>query len=447
MINKGDLIFKRPARNAALVLLVFIFLLAGCQGQSFLDAVFPRAESDLGVKKLTPEPEESQAVNEGPPTPMIPIYKNLVLWVTPQFDPNDETPSARMLNERIREFLIQNPEVNLEVRIKAANGPGSLMDSLNGASAVAQDALPSLVLLSRTDLVQAVDRGFLFPIEEVSSSVDETDWYELAKLFSIYQGSVYGLPFASNALGVIYRENELLDSQPSWDEVLRSFDKMVFPAGDVDAIVTFALYQSAGGVLDAQNTRSKIDLDALSAALGVYESARKAGALNGDVLEYMNDDQAWAAFLRNNSDAAITWANRQFSAEDGLQLALLPFLGENPFTYGTGWAWCLTEPDSQKRAYAAALAEFLSAPDFLARWAPISGYLPVRPSSLDGYQGENLRSVISTMLMSARLRPDRYIIEGISLEVKTAVSEVINGVSSTAESATALLKRLEESDK
>jgi ABC-type glycerol-3-phosphate transport system substrate-binding protein len=444
MINPNDLKIKLAVRNVTALLLVGVFILAGCQGQSILDALFPQAESQLGSQG-TPT-SETDLDSASTPTPDSLADIDLVLWVLPQFDPNGESESSLLLNERIREFLIRNPQINLDVRVKAVSGPGSMLDSLTGAGSVAQNALPSLVLLNRSDLVMAANRSLIFPIEEISSSVDENDWYSFAQAMAIHQGSVFGLPFASNALGLLYRSNAILDDQPSWDEVFRRLNSLIFPASDVDALVTLALYLSAGGSLDTQMGHVEINLDALTSALNVYELARRAGVVRRDVLEYQTDDQAWEAFKGGNSDAVITWANRLFTTEEDLSLALLPPLGENPMTLGTGWSWCLTEPDEQKREYAAALADFLSAPEFLSQWAPLSGYLPVRPSSLTGFNGEGLRSTLSTLLLSARLRPDRQAMTEIGTQIETAVTEVLNANLSAEESALNAIKRLEESE-
>jgi ABC-type glycerol-3-phosphate transport system substrate-binding protein len=178
----------------------------------------------------------------------------------------------------------------------------------------------------------------------------------------------------------------------------------------------------------------------------VYERARRAGVVKRDVLEYQTDDQAWDAFRVGDADAVITWAHRLFTEEEDLGLALLPPLGENPMTLGTGWSWCLTEPEEQKRKFAAALAEFLSAPEFLSRWAPLSGFLPVRPSSLAGFDQEGLQSTLSTMLLSARLRPDRQAMTEIGAQIETAVIEVINTSMSAEVSAQNVINRLEESE-
>ena len=445
MINPHDLKIKQAIRNMVASLLAAVFLLVGCQGQSILDTIFPQAESQLGGAHSTPGPVITPQV-DNMPNVQPPNYVELELWVPPQFDPNGEGEAAKLLDERIREFLIQNPQIELNVRVKALSGPGSMMDSMLGASSVAQAALPSLALLSRSDLVIAAERTLIFPIEEFSSSVDENDWYAFAQSMAIYQGSAYGLPFASNVLGLLHRPGALSGEQPSWDEIFKRRDSLLFPAGDADAMVTLAQYFSAGGALDVQMGKMEINQEALSAALNVYERARRAGVIGRDVLENQTDDQAWEKFQTGNADVVITWIARLFTADEDLGLAMLPPLGENPFTFATGWSWCLTEQDIETRKYAAALAEFLSAPEFLSQWAPVSGYLPVRPSSLVSFAEEGLQSTLSTMLMSAHLRPDRQLIMDVSPQIKIAVDEVINGMQTAEESAQNMITRLKESE-
>jgi len=321
-----------------------------------------------------------------------------------------------------------------------------MIETLAGASAVAQDALPSLVLISRADLVQAVSKNLLYSIDELSTTVDEIDWYGFAQNLAIYQGSAYGLPFASNALGLVFRGNALSSDQPSWEEAINQLDSLVFPAGDAEALVTSALYQSMDGQFLNQTGQPRLDSDKLASVLEIYNLARKGGLFNRRILEFQTDDQAWESFISDNSDAVVTWVNRILSNGGNLRLALLPSFGENPFTIGTGWIWCLSEPDIQERAYAASLAEFLAAPEFLAEWAPVSGFLPVRPSSLAGYADEEFQSTLGILLLSADIRPDKNITAGISTEIKTAVAEVILGTQSPLESALDTAERLEAAE-
>jgi len=80
---------------------------------------------------------------------------HLILWLPPEFDPHSGTPAGDLLNERLDAFINAHPGLTIEVRIKAVNGPGGLLDSLATTSAAAPAAIPSLVALPRGELETA----------------------------------------------------------------------------------------------------------------------------------------------------------------------------------------------------------------------------------------------------------------------------------------------------
>ena len=67
----------------------------------------------------------------------------------PQFDPASEAGENRVLQLRLEEFVSRRPDIQIETRIKSAEGPGGLLDWLATASAAAPIALPDLVALPR----------------------------------------------------------------------------------------------------------------------------------------------------------------------------------------------------------------------------------------------------------------------------------------------------------
>src|SRR5688572_2620713 len=58
----------------------------------------------------------------------------LRIWLPPQFDPSNDLPGSTLLQARLNEFKAQRPDVRLEVRVKAQEGPGGLLDALTTAS-------------------------------------------------------------------------------------------------------------------------------------------------------------------------------------------------------------------------------------------------------------------------------------------------------------------------
>lgn len=438
-----DINLKQAVRSMTAVLVFFLFILAGCQGQTIMDTVFPASNESQGILEPTLAKQPLPVIDQTA-TPSSPSFFNLILWLPPQFDPAGDGDASFLIKERIQKYLVRNPQVNLDVRIKALAGPGNLMEALAGAHAAAQEALPSLVLLSRADLVQAVDKNLLYPLEEMSNTLDEDDWYRFSRDLAIYQGTVYGLPFSANVLSLMYRRNLLTNNQPSWEEILSGIDTLAFPAGDPEEIVTLTLYQSANGNLTGQSGQPDLDSEKLSRVFGIYNQAYLNGLIDQIIMDFQTDEQSWQYFVDNQADAVITWANRSLSEGDDFHLALLPSLAETPYTVGSGWVWCLTEPDRQKRAYAADLAEFLTDPEFLADWAPVSGLLPVRPSSLNGYADKAMQSTINKLLQSAHVRPEKELASIIGAAIKPVLTDVFLGIKSPLAGAEDAALRLEE---
>lgn len=426
----------------AMMVLVAV-VLAGCQGESIIDAVFPNtAETEIPLQTAEPETDEETSRLTQTPFPV----RDLVVWVPPQFDPSADQPGAQLLNQRLLDYQRDNPQFNIIVRVKAASGPGGLLETLTGASAVAPESLPSLVLLNRAEMTQAISKNLLAPMDELSAVIDEDDWYGFAQDMAIQQGTTYGLPFVSNLLGIIYRQPALESDQPDWDEVMRRFNQLAFSAGDPEALITLSLYLSTGGEIRDAQGHQMVDLDELTEVLSMYAEGSRRGVFSSALVDLQNDDQAWELFRDGESEAVITWANRVFDRYNSYQLAMLPSIGDLPYTTASGWLWCLPAVDEADRQAGAELAEYLVEAEFLAEWSAESGFFPVRPSSLSGWSESPLKITISRMLQSALLRPTRQLTSVISPELKNSVAEVLTRQNTPAESAQKLIERLEVID-
>jgi multiple sugar transport system substrate-binding protein len=437
--------FKQIFRMVTAGLILAVIILVGCQGQSLLDVVLSDTSAEPAITPtpqatLLAETAEAVAVT---PTATEPANIQLTVWVPPQFSPFDESDAASLLTDQFKAFMTENPVVNLDIRVKATSGAGNMLDVLEYASQVAPDAMPSLVLLTRADLEQAAQKGLLQPIDEISSTIDESDWYSFAQAMGIVQGTTYGLPFAADALSLVYRNASLTSNQPTWNDLQVQLDSLVFPAADPAIQTTLALYFSAGGSVQDAQGQPYIDADALTQTLTAYQLGVKSGLINAGLLDLQSDDQAWEYFQNNESDGALTWASRQLQNSTDFKLALLPSLGESSVTLAKGWVWCLLEQDAFAQQYAGKLIEYLVQPDFLAKWAPQSGYLPVRPSSLNAWENTVSADTLSKMLTTAQLRPINGQGSNFNNGIKTAVQEILSNQSQPAESTQKAIDSLE----
>jgi len=443
MLNPKNVSFKQVYRLIIAGLIFAFVSLAGCQGLNYIDQAFAETKT---LANVTPTPAQlDPEITLTPQATATPAPENirLVLWVPPQFNPNEDSEASRLLAEQLKSFTVQNPEVSLDVRVKAASGAGSMLDTLDFASQVAADALPDLVLLARGDLEAAALKGLLQPIEEVSSKIDESDWYGFAQSMGIVQGTAYGLPFAADALGLVYRNTALPDVQPSWAQVNAQVNQLVFPAADQTVLATLAIYLSAGGALQDPQGQAFIDVDTLTQTLQIYQTGLNSGLFSAALLELQSDDQAWETFQNSTAEGIITWASRQLQNSADLKLAQLPVLGESSFTLAKGWAWCLVAQDPVEKEYASLLMEHLVEPEFLKNWASVSGYLPVRPSSITAWENPLAQDTLASILNTAQLRPNPDQISAFNNGIRTAVQEVLSGQSQPEDSAQKAAQSLE----
>ena len=187
------------------------------------------------------------------------------IWLPPEFDPNAGTESANFLKQRLTDFEAEHPGLELEVRIKADEGEANILNSLSVTSMAAPAALPDLIALSRPALETAALKGLLHPMDGLSTTLDDPNWYEYARQLGHIQNTGYGLPFAGDALVLVYRSE--VERINSWNDILASENPLVFAVGDPKALVGLRLYVSAGGELLNAQGQPTLEQDVLTRVL------------------------------------------------------------------------------------------------------------------------------------------------------------------------------------
>jgi ABC-type glycerol-3-phosphate transport system substrate-binding protein len=132
----------------------------------------------------------------------------------------------------------------------------------------------------------------------------------------------------------------------------------------------------------------------------------------------------------------ITWASRYLQGQPGdSAVAPLPTPDEKDFTLATGWVWALASPHLEDQKLAAELAAYLSESAFLGDWTEATGYLPPRPSALEGWRDAGLRSFARQVSTSASLVPSADVLPGLATPLVAAVAEMLKLQSDPASSA------------
>lgn len=378
--------------------------------------------------------------------PTAPLVRTVTLqiWVPPQFDPSADSPASQILQARLDEFTDQRSRVYINVRVKAVSGPGGLLDSLSTASAAAPLALPDLIALPRSSLEAAALKGLVFPYDGLSASMEADDWYDYGRQLAELQNTTFGLPFAGNALVMLYRPGEISQTPTNWALLLEVDDILTFPADDQQALFTLAQYLAAGGKIRDNEGRPTLELNQLTEVLTFFQAAQDVGIMPFWLTQYTNDDQSWGAYLDNRSNLVISWISRYLSEMPvDSNATTLPTPDRQPFTLANGWVWALSNPDPERLALSVELAEFLTSPDFLAEWVSAAGYLPPRVDALDGWTSTTLRMLLDKVAKSAKVIPPSDLLAAISPALHQATLDVLKDQADAATAARSAVNKLE----
>jgi len=374
---------------------------------------------------ITPTPVPTKQATSTPTviaTATLPVEQNvpiLRVWLPSEFHPTVENPAAKLLDQRLTKFETQHPGLKIEVRVKTADTDGEILNDLSVTSAAAPGVLPDLVLLSRPDLEAAALKGLLHPIDGLSTSLEDPNWYEYAQQLGHVQNTGYGLPFMGDAMVLVYYPE--LGMIVNWEDVLASQGQLVFQAGNPDGLTGLSLYASAGGqILDPQGLPT-LDEDSLVRVLTLIEEGRSKKVFPPSLVNVTNETQALQIYRTGSANKGIIWILNYHPTSDG-SIAPLPGLDEAPFSYATGWVWALAGSDPENQQLAAKLAEYLVADDFIAEWTQTTGFLPTRPSSI-----KDEDRTMSAILESAHLIPSSSIIALLGPLMQEAITRVLIG--------------------
>jgi len=368
-----------------------------------------------------------------------------VVWLPPLFDPSGTTTAAVKLRARLDAFQAANPGLTIQIRIKAVSGPGGLLDSLNATAPAAPGNLPALIALPRADLETAALKGLIYPLDGLTQETDAPDWYAYAHQLSVIQGDAYGLPFAGDAVLLMYRSAMAPTPPADWQALFKLNLPLAFPAADPQGMLALQLYLSAGGSIKDDQGRPALQVEALTETLKVFADGLKLGTFSGGLAQYQTDGQAAQAYHEQPPRAQwlVSWSSRFLSELPADTLAeAVPSLRSKPYTLATGWVWALAEPNLELRPAAVKLAEYLVQSDFLAQWTAAAGYLPTRPSSLAAWSNQTLTSILSPILLAAQARPSNDLLSSLGPVLRDATMQMLKPGADPAQVAQAAAERL-----
>lgn len=390
---------------------------------------FPELSEILPGNQVTQAPADDPVspTPQPSPTPDIPLAEphQLVVWLPPQFDPENGTEAGDLLSQRLDEFVSRRPQTEIQVRIKSLSGDFGLLESLQLTGSTAPLLMPDLVAMPRSLLEDAFSYDLVVPLDEYLDGFPEEDWFGYALEMARVEDQIAGIPFAGDLMVLAYKENG--DELPTdWNSLLSLERALSFPASDPQALVTLAWYQSLGGELQGQEGEPILDEDLMLEVLDFYEQAQNVNLMPYWLTQFETEEQAWSSYLERQATLSITWASQLLGTESpNTIMTAMPTKDARAFSYADGWVWIVVPSDTENQEFALELANFLTESDFLSSWSYAGGYLPVRQASLASWADSPYHATLEKLLPAAVLVPEGELEIEIGLGVRDAVVEVL----------------------
>jgi multiple sugar transport system substrate-binding protein len=354
---------------------------------------------------ITPVPEE--------PDSQAPV--TLRIWLPPEFDPASGTEAGDLLQARLNDFSSRRQLLRLDIRIKDLEEPGRILDALSAAGAAAPSALPDLIALPRPVLEEAALKGLLYPFDGLSNRLEDPNWFDYAKQLARLQNSTFGLPFAGDALVLVYRRDAIPEPPKNWEDALEIPWSLSFPAADPQSLYTLNLYLSQGGAIQDEQGRPMLEAAPLAQVFNYIQQAQDPDPAPNWVAQIETYQNSWTAFLDQEADMGVVWASKYLrEKQPGTAAALIPTSNGNPYSLATGWVWAIASSQSEKHELTVQLAEFLTEPAFLSKWTTAAGYLPPHSSALIGWFTTSDQAFARQVQNAAHLIPSSDILSSLA---------------------------------
>ncbi|HEX7557094.1 MAG TPA: extracellular solute-binding protein [Leptolinea sp.] len=416
------------------ILLVLISL-SGC---NLLPLATPTPESPAIAT-----PESSPISVTATAVPNTKNLQKLSIWVPAEFDPNGKSPAANLLLKTIQDFESKNSGVTVDIRVKAGNGPSGLMETLALTSEAAPEAMPSIVLLTRSQLEETNLKGILFPYEGLSATLEETDWYPFAREMATIKDGIYGLPVSGDVLVLVLRSNRSAAQAPTWEDIQKMGSSVLFAAADPQATVTLALYRSAGGTTQDSQSVPKIQTSELEKTLALLAAGAEKNIFPTWLINYQSDKQVLDIFSNQQNGWVITWLSNYLPNKlDETSVYAIPSLGTGSATFASGTVWALTDTNPERRQLSVKLAEYLTRSEFLSQWNLINNSLPPRPSALTAWPDTPLRAQLNLIALAAEIRPANDVLTNLGPAIQEATILILKKQSDPARAADTVIQRL-----
>lgn len=336
--------------------------------------------------------------------------KEILVWLPPQFDPSTQAQSATTLGDLFTEFMSENQNISINYRIKDTGGEASELNMLSLAADAAPNVVPALVILDRNDMMTAVQKGLIYPIETDLFSEAET-WFRFARESAFVDNVLYGIPVAGDPLVLAYRPALTGPDMNNWEEILTRGLPIGFEPNSVTDLFGLFIYVSLGGRTTDEQGKPWLDQEILTQTLNFFLNGGQKGAFPPAIAKDSNVGQSWKQFTDGTYQITVTRFSqyRHNRRPDFIAIPLPRTDNSSPYPLVNTWNVVITARSPEIQELAIELGKAIAASEFNDRWTFSGGYLPVRNTDLknwgadSGYEGVSLMSEKGALIQSGNI--------------------------------------------
>ncbi len=348
------------------------------------------------------------------------------LWIPPQFDTEQDTPGGQALAKAIFEYTETHPNISISLRVKAASGDSSAINTITAANHVAKDTLPSLVLLSRSDMETAVQRGLA---KQFNTNIfsESASWNGFARQSSVIDNTIYSIPILGDCLVLTYRPAKTGSELTAWQDILTRGLPIGFAPSQSTSLFGTFIYLMQGSKLTNDLGQAYLDQQKLTDTLNFFLTGGQNGAFPPSLAQIVDQNQIWQRF----NDGTMSIIISQFSSfrhykDTSMAVRALPLTeGVSEYPLVSTWNLVLLEEDGPLQEEAVKFAEFLADPAVNDAFSVTSGYLPVRKNEHEIWQTDEQFDLITSLGENGTIIPNNQITNKLIPVINNAVTQVI----------------------
>ena len=413
-----------------LVICLLLGLISGCGGES---PAATEIAMETALPVSSPTPLVSSQITSVPAATAVSDSASLTIWWPDEFYPTD----VDILDAQIRDFALnQGDDFDIELRRKPTLGDGGIMSTLASANAAAPGALPDLTLMQRRDLISAAQAGLINPMDEVIRIGLDDNIYDTVSLQGVFEGGVYGLPYAVDVTVLAMDAGLSLDPQSITFEAMLMIDgQWAFPAGRLSG-VSRTVYLQYLSISDnpfdvGEGGTVSLDPTALQTLFEFYEMSREAGTITTEAAEYASlNDYTLSLITGDLAAGVITFSEYlPLSADnDDLRIGSVPVATGDATGYLDGWMWVMISDSPQTQAAIADFLEWVMLPERQQDLTAATNTLPSRRDVLLDIDTNRFDTELLDQIISNGVSPLTDItITTAMRSVQSAVASIIIG--------------------